>query len=98
MITKKAFKELCDTNHVYGRGKQRINTVYFDWQETPDGRGFKYGVASSVENCTKAELLDIAYDWIICQKHVPYYVFSKYAHTDAQRFKVPISFNSQSWN
>lgn len=97
-MTKKDFKEQCDTNHVYGRGNQRINAIYVEWHENEYGRGFKYAVASSVENCTKAELLDIAYDWIVKQIHVPYYVYSKFAQYDNQRFKVPISFNYNSWN
>lgn len=97
-MTKKDFKEQCDTNHVYGRGANRINAVYVEWRENEHGRGFKYAVASSVENCTKAELLDIAYDWIVNQKHVPYYVFSRFAQYDNQRFKVPISFSYNSWN
>jgi hypothetical protein len=98
MITKSRFKELCDTNHVYGRGQSRINAIYFEWQDNDEGRGFKAAVASSVENCTKAELFDILYDWITKEVNLPYYVFSKYAHTDAQRFKVPITFNPQNWN
>lgn len=97
-ITKKEFKEQCSTNHVYGRGAQRINTIYFDWKATPEGTGFKFGVASSVENCTKAELLDIAYDFIVNQKFAPYYVYTRFAQYDNQRFKVPISFSHKSWN
>jgi len=97
-MTKKEFKEICDTGHVYGRGKNRINTIYIEWADTIEGRGFKYAVASSVENCTKAELLNIAYDFVVNEKPVPYYVFSKYARTDAERFKVPLSFHYQNWN
>jgi len=97
-MTKKDFKELCDTNHVYGRGNNRINAIYIEWKHNEYGRGFKYALASSVENCTKAELLNIAYDWIINDKFPPYYVFTRFAQYDKQRFKTPICFNPQTWN
>lgn len=99
-MTKKDFKELCDF-HTYTEwnGKQtRINAIYVEHRATDEGSGFKYAVASDVENCTKAELLNIAYDFVVNEKPVPYYVFSRYASTDAQRFKVPLSFNYQNWN
>ena len=95
-ITKKEFREQCDF-HVYTgwNGKRtRINAIYIGH----NGTGFKYAVASDIENCTKAELLNIAYDFVVNEKPVPYYVFSKYARTDAERFKVPLSFNYQNWN
>ena len=99
-ITKKDFKEQCDF-HVYTgwNGKRtRINAIYIEHRSTLQGTGFKYAVASDVENCTKAELLNIAYDYVVNQKPVPYYVFSKYAETDTNRFKVPLSFNYNNWN
>ena len=97
-MTKKDFRTRCDTNHVYGRGDRRINAVYVDWQSDERGRGFKYALATSVENCTKAELFNIAYEWIVNQVIPPYYVYTKFAQYDDQRFKVPISFNHGSWN
>jgi len=97
-MTKKDFKTRCDFNHVYGRGANRINAVYVDWKETEQGRGFKYGVATSVANCTKAELFNHLYNWIENQVNLPYYIFSRFAQYDSQRFKVPISFSYKSWN
>lgn len=97
-MTKKEFKERCNLNHVYGRGKNKINSIYFDWQVNEYGRGFKFAVASSVENCTKKELFDHLYDWIINQANLPFYVYSKFAQYDNQRFKVPMTFNPQNWN
>jgi len=96
-MTKKEFKELTDV-HVYGRGSNKINAIYIEWADTIEGRGFKYAVASSVENCTRAELLNIAYDWIVNQKYAPYYVYTRFAQYDKQRFKVPLSFNYNNWN
>jgi hypothetical protein len=97
-MTKKDFKTRCDLNHVYGRGAKRINTVYVDWKSDETGRGFKYAAATSVENCTKAELFNLVYDWIENGVYLPYYVYSKVAQYDNQRFKTPISFNPNSWN
>ena len=101
-MTKKEFKTKCDFNHVYGRGANRINAIYVDWKSERNGEnyivGFKYGVASSVENCTKAELFDHLYNWIEKNIHLPYYIYSRFAQYDSQRFKVPIGFNHSSWN
>ena len=97
-MTKKDFKNRCDFNHVYGRGANRINTIYVDWKADEHGRGFKYAVATSVENCTKAELFDHLYNWIEKGVYLPHYIYSRVATYDSQRFKVPLSFNPQSWN
>jgi len=97
-MTKKDFKEQCDMNHVYGRGANRVNAIYANWQSNEFGRGFKYAVATSVENCTKAELFDHIYNWVVNGVYLPYYVYSKFAQYDDQRFKVPIGFNVKNWN
>lgn len=97
-MTKKDFKTRCDFNHVYGRGQNRINAIYVDWKSDDHGRGFKYAVATSVENCTKAELFDYLYNWIENGVYLPHYVYSRFAQYDSQRFKTPISFNPGSWN
>jgi hypothetical protein len=94
-MTKKEFKELTDY-HVYtGTGYNRIktNVIFFGWKVTETGRGFKQAVASESRNCTKAELFNYLYDWVINQVEPPYYVRYKYAETDDQRFKVPLSLN-----
>lgn len=99
-MTKKDFKEQCDF-HVYTgwNGKRtRVNAIYVEHRSTDQGIGFKYAVASDIENCTKAELLNIAYDWIVNQKYAPYYVYTRFAQYDSQRFKVPLSFNYSNWN
>lgn len=98
LMTKKQFKEQCNTDHVYGRGAKRINAIYFDWKETDQGRGFKYAVATRAVNYTKAELLNTMYDWVVNGIHLPFHVFSRFGQYDNQRFKVPISFNVNSWN
>ena len=97
-MTKKDFKTRCDFNHVYGRGANRINAIYVDWKSNEQGRGFKYAVATSVENCTKAELFNHLYEWIEHGTYLPHYIYSKFAQYDSQRFKVPIGFNTSNWN
>lgn len=97
-MTKKDFKTRCDLNHVYGRGAQRINAIYVDWQSNDQGIGFKYAVATSVENCTKAELFDHLYNWIENGIYLPHYIYSRFAQYDNQRFKVPICFSYKTWN
>lgn len=91
-MTKKEFKDLCSF-HEYGRGRGKHNAIYFDWKSTDIGRGFKYGVAASIEFMTKAELFNHLYDWINNEVEPPYSVRYKYASEDHKRFKVPISLN-----
>jgi len=97
-MTKKDFKSKCDFSHVYGRGKTRINAIYMDWKSDEFGSGFKYGVATSVENCTKAELFNLMYNWIENGVYMPYYTYSRFAQYSKDRFKVPITFNYKTWN
>jgi hypothetical protein len=97
-MTKKEFKTKCDFGHVYGKGARRINAIYVDWKSDERGRGFKYAVAASVENCTKAELFNHLYNWIENNVYLPYYIYSRFAQYDNQRFKVPITFNPKTWN
>jgi len=94
--TKKKFREDCDTNHVYGRGRDRFNTIYFDWKVNDNGRGFRLAVAARASCCTKAELFNHFYDWQTHGIEVPYYVLTREAHTDTERFKVPLSFSGFS--
>jgi hypothetical protein len=95
VVTKKSFKDKCDF-HVYrgydGR-KRRINAIFYDWQETPTGRGFKCGVAMSTENGTKAELFEAFYQWVCNSMELPWYIRYKYAISDGSRFKCPIGLN-----
>ena len=97
-MTQKQFKEGCDFGHVYGRGAKRINSIYYDWKDNEFGRGFKFAVATSVENCTKAELFNHLYNWVINGVYLSYYIYSRAATYDSQRFKPQVSFHYQSWN
>ena len=92
-MTKKAFKELCNSGHEYGHGKNKHNAMFFDWVRNDDGVGFKYGVAMSIVNGNKKELFDAFYNWVVKGIDLPYYIRYKYANTDNQRFKTPICLN-----
>ena len=96
-MTKKDFKENCYFQVFTGRGV-RINAIYFDYKSNEHGRGYKYGVATSTENSTKAELFDDFYKWINNNIYLPHYVYSKVATYDSQRFKLEMVFNPQRWN
>ena len=63
-MTKKDFKERCSF-HTYTRGREKHNAIFFDWQNTDQGRGFKFAVAVSRENSTKKDLLNDLYNWVI---------------------------------
>jgi len=91
--SKKEFKEYCDLSHVYGRGANRTNAIFFDWKVTEEGRGFKYAVAASIENCTKAELFNHLYNWVCKDIALPHFVRYKFAINDTDRFKTPLSLN-----
>lgn len=92
-VSKKEFKELCDSNHVYGRGVNKTNTIFFDQKENEIGKGFRYAVAATVENCTKAELFNHFYNWVCKDIALSYFVRYKYALNDKERFKTPVSLN-----
>lgn len=91
-MTKKEFRELCSF-HEYGRGRNKHNAIYFGWQSTELGTGFKYGVAASIEFMTKAELFNELYDWVVHEVEPQYCVRYKYAAQDHNRFKVPLTLN-----
>ena len=106
-MTKKAFKDLCSFTAFTGRGV-KFNAIYFDWREptytdNDNQRGWKYGITANVKSINKKELFDIFYNWIndmndskltILRKM---YTYIRYAETDQQRFKSPISLNLDSW-
>ena len=96
-MTKKDFKNECYFQVFTGRGV-RINAIYFDYKSDEHGRGYKHGVATNTENCTKAELFDHFYNWINNGINLPYYVYVKFAPFDSQRFKLDMTFNPERWN
>jgi len=49
-MTKKDFKTECNLEHVFGRGKKKVNAIYLDWKDNDFGRGYKYGIATSIES------------------------------------------------
>lgn len=78
-------------------------SCYFD-EETQkyvqhEKRGWKYGVASRVgmteehDGCTKAELFNYLYNWVVNEEQLPFFVRYKFAADDSKRFKTPLSLN-----
>ena len=93
MVSKKSFKELCDLRHVYGKGKDKTNAIYFGWKSTDVGIGFKYAVAMHIENGTKTQLFEYMYQWVCNSVALPYFVRYKCAVNDEDRFKVGLNLN-----
>lgn len=96
MLTKKQFKTQCSF-HEYGRGKRKINAIFFDWATDERGTGFKYMISGVVDDILKAELFDYFYEWVMDKIegkymiNLPWYVNYKHAIRDTKRFKVPLS-------
>ena len=92
-MTKKDFKERCSF-HIYSGYRVKHNAIFFDWQETNQGRGFKFGVAVDTKEhkVTKAMLFDELFDWVTGKVTQPSWcIRTKFAATDAERFKTPLS-------
>lgn len=88
-MSLKEFKKRCSV-HQYGRGYSKKNAIYFDWEETSNGRGFKFMVKAHIKNAKRVELYRILYNWVTNGIQPPYYVEYKYASTDSERFKVSL--------
>jgi hypothetical protein len=94
-LTKKEFKEMCSFHRYTGSGVV-LNAIFFDWksERTPTGYtvGFKYMVKGYTRECTKKQLFDLLYGWVTNGiTTMPHYADYKFAETDDQRFKVPLS-------
>jgi hypothetical protein len=92
-MTKKQFKSKISV-HVYGRQRDtKLIAVFYDWKEDHQNHvcGFKYCLFARATMSTQAELINIAYDFIVNQLYdTPYYIQTIVAMEDKQRFKVPI--------
>ena len=87
-MTKKEFKSRCFFNTYTATGK-RINAIWFDWKA---GFGYKFAIWTDVKNAKKDELFNDFYAWVTEKIQQPYYYeYYKFAETDEQRFKVPLS-------
>jgi hypothetical protein len=102
-MTKKQFKADCNEQTYTGvsGNKTKINALYFDYKEGQDKetgksfRGYKYMVASNVKNISKAKLFDLFYDWVEKGTNLPYYVDSKIANHDVDRFRISLSISTR---
>lgn len=89
-MTKKEFKERCSV-HVYGKGKRKLNAIYFDWLSSGIKSGYKFMVKTTIDLHNLTELRNIMYDWVIKDIEPPYTVQYRYAMTDEDRFKVSLT-------
>jgi hypothetical protein len=99
-MTKKQFKEECRSETYTGWKGRRIrkNAFYFDYKSSgTHGQGsfagYKFMVVADYENCSKAELFNLFYDWITgkISGDLPPYVRYRIAENDQKRFKISLS-------
>ena len=93
-MIKKEFNKKIDF-HNFGK---RFIAAYFDWQETPDGRGVKYAIFACRFVLDRAKLRKLMYQWAVEGKDETVrhlagqnIIMYKYAATDKDRFKYPLS-------
>jgi len=98
-LTKKALKETAHYS-CYTGYRVKYHCFYYDWDPGIYGvrsAGYKYAICANAEDCTKAELFQILYDWMTSDKAdcvaLPWWVLTREAETDEARFKVGISLN-----
>jgi hypothetical protein len=98
-MNKKQFKAECtdQTYTGYNGNKLKINAFFFGYAQGEDVstgktfRGFKYMVSGNIKDLNKAELLEAMYQWVENQVNLPWYINYKFAASDAERFRVPLS-------
>ena len=89
MISK---KELIARSYitVYKGSGQRFPAIYFDWQKTESGTGYKYLMVGF--QVTQKELIDTFQDYLKNGKYGNYYNFRlRVASDDSKRFKAQLS-------
>jgi type IV secretory pathway VirB6-like protein len=99
MITKKEFKNECRSETYTGWSGHRVrkNAFYFGYKSGEiNGKyfgGYKYMVAADYKDCSKADLLNLLYNWVTgkLETALPYYVKHRFAATDEERFKISLS-------
>lgn len=89
-MTKKEFREMTSF-HQYGkRNDNGLIALFFDWQVTDNGTGFKYCVYARATKSNKRELENAMYDLVFNEKDTDWWINCAIAPSDKQRFKVPI--------
>lgn len=96
-MTKKEFKEKCSFHTYVGyHPRTRINAIYFGYEssstETEWWAGYKYMVAGNAKEIGKTDLFNQLYEWYTTGNRPEGVTRTKYAETDKERFKVPLSF------
>ena len=93
-MTKKEFNSQL-SHHIYGKGKEKRNALYFGYRSFRDEKGnsingFKYMVKGTLRDLKLQELKDVMYNWVVNEIQPPWYVEYRYAETDEKRFKVSL--------
>ena len=94
----KSFKRHIEVTNGYSKyvGLQdSTHVIFFDWLRDDSNKieGFKYAVACDITQATKAEVLNAMYNWIFKDINLDFYIRYKYAITNNDRFKKPLSLN-----
>jgi len=98
-MTKKEFKEFVrDQTYTGWNGHRiRINAFFFDWKtgSTADNKyfgGYKFRVSANAKLMSKKDLFELLYKLVNnIVVEVPWFVTYRFAATDEQRFKIPLS-------
>lgn len=95
-MTKKAFKEQCNSQTYVGWNgrKIRINAFFFDYKSGSIGDkyfgGYKFMVSANVNTMSKAELFNEFYQWVVNGIAPSTVIKVKFADTDEKRFKISL--------
>lgn len=95
-MTFKDFKQHVKATNAYSKytgHHEAHHVIFFDWLFDGENNicGFKYAVACDITQATKAEVLNAMYNWIFKDITLDFYIRYKFAITDKQRFKRPLS-------
>lgn len=90
-MTKKEFREYT-SYHQYGkRNENGVIAMFFGWNETNEGTGYKFAVYARATNSNKKELENNLYNLVFNNQDTDWWINCAIAPTDKQRFKVPLS-------
>lgn len=91
-LTKKAFNEGCSV-HVYGRGINKRNAIYYGVMHDADGhfRGYQFMIKAPVYQYKLSQLRHILYLWVTGEANRPYSIATKYACTIEDAFKISLA-------
>ena len=99
-LTKKAFKEIIHYS-CYTGNQVKFHCIYYDHDPGIYGErsaGYKYAYAVSSQDANKTELFNLVYNHITKKFPLPWWIYSRTADSDKNRFKVGISLDLSLFN